>query len=108
MAHYLYQVSYNREAWATQLQNPQNVTERIQGPVAELGGNVVGAWYAFGEYDLIILLEMPDNVNMAALAIAFAAGGAVSTAKTTVLMPLEDGMAAMSKAAASTYRPPSS
>lgn len=108
MAHYLYQVSYNREAWATQLQNPQNVTERIQGPVAELGGNVVGAWYAFGEYDLIILLEMPDNVNMAALAIAFAAGGAVSTAKTTVLMPLEDGMAAMSKAAASTYQPPSS
>ena len=108
MAHYLYQVAYTREAWAAQLQNPQNVTERIQGPVAELGGSVVGAWYAFGEYDLIIVLEMPDNVNMASLAIAFAAGGAVSAAKTTVLMPLEDGLAAMSKAAGSTYRPPAS
>ena len=106
MAHYLYQVAYTREAWAAQLQNPQKVTERIQGPVAELGGNIVGAWYAFGEYDLIIILEMPDNVNMAALAIAFAAGGAVGTAKTTVLMPLEDGIAAMNKATGSSYRPP--
>ena len=39
---------------------------------------------------------------------AFAAGGAVSAAKTTVLMPLEDGLAAMSKAAASSYQPPKS
>ena len=45
---------------------------------------------------------------MAALAMAFAAGGAVSTAKTTVLMPLEEGLAAMSKAGSSGYQPPSS
>ena len=108
MAHYLYQVAYSQESWAVQLQNPRNVTERIAGPVAELGGNVVGAWYAFGEYDLIIILEMPDNVSMAALALAFAAGGAVGTAKTTVLLPLEDGLAAMRKAAGSSYRPPAS
>ena len=108
MAHYLYQCTYTQESWATQLQNPRNVADRIRGPVEELGGNVVGAWYAFGESDLFIVLEMPDNVSMAALALAFAAGGAVSGGKTTVLMPLEDGMAAMGKAAASTYRPPSS
>ena len=106
MAHYLYQIAYTQEAWAAQLQNPQNVADRIRGSVEELGGNIAGIWYAFGEYDLFIILEMPDNVSMAALAIAFAAGGAVSTAKTTVLMPLEDGLAAMSKAAASGYRPP--
>ena len=108
MAHYLYQATYTQEAWATQLQNPQNVADRVRGSVEELGGSIVGVWYAFGESDLFAVLEMPDNVSMAAFAIAVAAGGAVSAAKTTVLMPLEDGMAAMSKATTSTYRPPNS
>ena len=108
MAYYLYQATYTREAWAAQLQNPQNVADRARASVEELGGTIVGVWYAFGESDLIGVVEMPDNVSMAALAMAFAAGGAVSTAKTTVLMPLEDGLAAMSKAAASSYRPPAS
>ena len=79
-------------------------------PSQELGGSIVGV--ALGtrlvESDLIGVVEMPDNVSMAALAMAFAAGGAVSAAKTTVLMPLEDGQAAMSKAAASSYQPPKS
>ena len=86
MAYYLYQVTYTREAWAAQLQNPQNVADRTRASVEELGGSIVGVWYAFGESDLIGVVEMPDNVSMAALAMAFAAGGAVSAAKTTVLM----------------------
>ncbi len=108
MAHYLYQVAYTQEAWVAQLRNPQNVADRVRGSVEELGGKIVGAWYAFGEYDLFAVLEMPDNVSMAALALAFAAGGAVSAAKTTVLMSLDEGMEAMGKAAGSGYRPPGS
>ena len=49
MAHYLYQVAYTQEAWAAQLRTPQNVADRIRGSVEELGGNIAGIWYAFGE-----------------------------------------------------------
>jgi len=42
---------------------------------------------------------MPDNVAAAALAMAFNAGGAVKTVKTTPLMSISEGIAAMKKAA---------
>ena len=108
MAHYLYQVTYTQEAWAAQLKNPQNVADRVRGSVEGLGGKIVGIWYAFGESDLFVVLEMPDNISMAAFALAVAAGGAVSAAKTTVLLSLEDGLDALGKASGSSYTPPSS
>jgi uncharacterized protein with GYD domain len=64
------------------------------------------AYLAFGEYDVVVVLDMPDNVNAAAFSIAAAAGGAVRTIKTTPLMTLEEGIEAMRKAGTAGYRPP--
>jgi hypothetical protein len=38
-----------------------------------------GFWYAFGDHDADTLWEAPDNVSMAAVAVAISAGGAVSS-----------------------------
>jgi uncharacterized protein with GYD domain len=62
---------------------------------------------SFGESDVIALVQMPDNISMAAFAMAVAAGGACESVKTTPLMTVGEGQAAMKKAAASKYRPPS-
>jgi uncharacterized protein with GYD domain len=71
----------------------------------KLGGKVEHGWLAFGEHDIVSVLQMPDNVNAAVIAIAFAAGGALKNVKTTPLLSAEEGVEAMRKAATCGYRP---
>ncbi len=75
MPHYLCQVAYSPEGWAGLVKNPQNRIQAIRPAVEKLGGKIQGAWFAFGEYDVIVVLEMPDNVSAAGIAMAFGAGG---------------------------------
>ncbi len=106
MAHYLFQGAYASESWKTLIKNPMHRFEAIRPAIEKLGGSIEGAWFAFGEYDFILIAEMPDNVSAAAFALAVAAGGSLKTFKTTPLMTPTEGVAAMKKAATSGYRPP--
>jgi uncharacterized protein with GYD domain len=106
MALYMYQASYTSEAWAEQLKNPQNRLEQMRPVVEAVGGKLLAFYYAFGEYDVVVIMEAPDNVSISALSLAVAAGGAVKSGKTTVLMSVEDGIEAMRKAGGTGYRPP--
>ncbi|HXH22181.1 MAG TPA: GYD domain-containing protein [Dehalococcoidia bacterium] len=106
MPAYLLQVAYTSEAWAAMVKNPQDRIAMVAPAVEGLGGRVIAGYFAFGEYDVVALLEMPDNVSAAAFAIAAAAGGAVKAVKTTPLMSSAEAMEASRKAAGSAYRPP--
>jgi uncharacterized protein with GYD domain len=107
MAYYLVQVAYTPEACANLVKNPQNRTEAVRPVVEKLGGKMEGAWLAFGEYDVVLIARMPDNVSAAAFAMAASAGGALKACKTTPLLTVEEGVEAMRKAAGAGYRPPS-
>jgi uncharacterized protein with GYD domain len=65
-----------------------------------------GFWYAFGSYDGYNLWEAPDNVSMAAVALAISGGGALSSFETTVLLTVEEMMDALGKAKDVQYRLP--
>ena len=65
-----------------------------------------GFWYAFGEHDAYTLYEAPDNVSMAAMAIAISAGGALSSLQTSVLLSVEETLEALQLASSITYQPP--
>ena len=54
-----------------------------------MGGTVESLYYAFGESDVYLIVDMPDNASMAAVALLVNASGAV-TIKTTVLMTPEE------------------
>ena len=110
MSRYLLQVSYTPEAWGAQLKNPQNRLEIVSALMQRLGGRFEGAYMAFGEYDIVAIMELPDNVSAAAVSMVVSAGGACKAIKTTPLMTIEEGMQAMRKGAdaASSYRPPGS
>ena len=107
MALYMYQVAYTPQSLAAQLKNPQNAAEAVGRAACEaVGGKLVGHWYCFGEYDLVIIADVPDNVSMTAISLAIAAGGAIKSAKTTVLMSGAEAVAGMKKAGA-IFRPAS-
>jgi uncharacterized protein with GYD domain len=103
---FMSQVAYSEDGWQALVSNPQNRLEAIRPVVDKLGGRIVNAYFAFGDYDFILIAEFPDNVSAAALAIAAAAGGAVKSIKTTPLMEASEGLEAVRKAASSGYRAP--
>lgn len=103
MPHYLIQVAYNSEGWQALVKNPQNRVEAVRPAVEKLGGKIENAWYSFGDYDVTLILQMPDNVSAAALSIAFAAGGALKSVKTTPLLTATEALEAMKRAGGSGY-----
>ena len=107
MAHYLLQIGYTNEAWASQVKNPQDVMARARPLIEGLGGKIDTVYYAFGDYDLVGIMEMPDNVSAAAVSLAVSAGGAAKTVKLTPLMTVEEGIEALKRAGSSGYQPPS-
>jgi uncharacterized protein with GYD domain len=105
MPHYLHQIAYSREGWEALLAHPQNRIESVRPPIEKLGGKIETAWFAFGEYDVIVITELPDNVSAAAISIAFAGGGACKAVQTTPLMSPEEAVQAFRKAGQCGYRP---
>ncbi|MCM2251961.1 MAG: GYD domain-containing protein [Ramlibacter sp.] len=106
MPFYLTRFSYTPATWAKLIKNPEDRRAAAQEYIESVGGKLHGFWYAFGEHDGYNLWEAPDNVSMAAAALAIGAGGALSSVQTTVLMTVEETMAAMQKAASIRYRSP--
>jgi uncharacterized protein with GYD domain len=67
------------------------------------GGKLETFYYAFGETDVYVIMDLPDNASMAAIALTVAASGIINL-KTTVLMTPEEMDQAVKKAPS--YRPP--
>jgi uncharacterized protein with GYD domain len=103
---YLTRFSYTPETWARLIQNPEDRRAAAKDYIESVGGKLHGFWYAFGDQDGYNLWEAPDNVSMAATALAIGAGGALSSIETTVLLSVEETLAALEKAQSIRYRPP--
>ena len=106
MAMYLTRFSYTPETWARLMQNPGDRREAARKYIESVGGKLHGFWYAFGEYDGYNLWEAPDNVSMAAVAIAIGGGGALSKFATTPLLTVEEALDALHRAQEVAYRRP--
>ncbi len=73
---YMYQGAYTSQSWAAQVKNPQNRIETIGSRACEaVGGKLIGAWYCFGDFDFVLITDVPNNESMTAISLAVAAGG---------------------------------
>ncbi|MFH5823078.1 GYD domain-containing protein [Georgenia sp. AZ-5] len=106
MALYLSRFSYTAETWARLIANPEDRRAAAQTYIESVGGSLHGFWYAFGAHDGYALWEAPDNVSMAAVALAINGGGALSSLETTVLVTVDETMDALRKAQQIAYRAP--
>lgn len=106
MAFYLTHFSYAPETWARLVKNPEDRREAARKYIESVGGKLHGFWYAFGTHDGYNLWEAPDNVSMAAVAIAISGGGALSKFETTVLLTVEETLDALRRAQQVSYLPP--
>jgi len=86
MALYMYQASYTAKSMATQLKEPQDPVAGIKSALEDVGAEIVVAGFPFGEYDVLIVYEAPDDMTAASVAMAVAAAGEVKSGKTTRLL----------------------
>ena len=99
MALSMIQFSYKSETVGKLLKNPEDRSVAVRNLIEKLGGKMLAFYYCYGDYDGLLIADMPDSSSgLASTMAAFAAGG-TSKLKTTVLISVEEAMEAMKKAA---------
>jgi uncharacterized protein with GYD domain len=79
--------------------------EAVTKAAESLGGRLESLYFAFGEHDVYVIVDLPDNESAAALTLAVNASGAITT-RTVVLLKPEELDRATQKSVQ--YRPPGS
>ena len=92
MPYYMLQAAYTPEAWAGMVKHPQNRLDAVRPVIEKLGGTIEREWLAFGEYDIVLVCQLPNHVSEDAFSMAASAGGAVKAVKTTPLMTIDEAM----------------
>ncbi len=104
MAKYLIQASYTAEGTKGLLKDGGSKRRaQVEEIAKSLGGTMEAFYYAFGKSDVLTILDLPDNVSIAAVSLVINASGAVQL-KTTVLLTAEEMDEATKKTVS--YRPP--
>ena len=106
MPMYLTTFGYTPETWAMMIADPEDRSRAACSYFESVGGRLHGFWYAFGTHDGITLWEAPDNVSMAAVALAIGGGGALRSIETTPLLTVEETLDALRRAQGVGYRAP--
>ena len=95
MAKYLIRASYTQEGLQGLLKDGGTKRRAVVEKMAKgLGGTLESFYYAFGEDDLVSIMDMPDNVTAAAASLMVTAAGGATTSITVLLTPEEVDQAA--------------
>ena len=95
MPKYLFEASYTAEGAKGLLKEGGSKRRKaVENTLKALGGKIDAFYYAMGEHDVYLIVDVPDNVSAAALSMAVNAAGAVRLKTTVLLTPEEIDMAA--------------
>ena len=108
MSFYMFSGRYSQPAIKALVDEPQDREAAARKMIEATGGKLHHLFFAFGEDDVIAIIEAPDDAAMAAGALVIAASGAFSGGKTTHLLTPSEAKAAMegAKKASGAYVPP--
>jgi uncharacterized protein with GYD domain len=63
--------------------------DAVEKLIGSVGGSVEAFYYAFGDTDLFIITDLPDNVTAAGLSLLVSSVGTATTQVTVLLTPEE-------------------
>lgn len=78
----------------------------VEALVASVGGTVEAVYFSFGQQDITIICDLPDEASLAAIAMTVASTGATDSVRSIPLLTAEEVDAATKKSPA--YRAPGS
>ena len=83
MAFYLARAKVSQEFMEALVQRPEDrlvsTTKLMQG----IGGRLHYYFFCFGEYDIVLIYELPDNQSAASLSMVMTSAGTVTEVETT-------------------------
>ena len=104
MPKFLVAASYTQEGFAgVQGKGGSSRRDAIEHMVGEMGGRLESLHFSFGEQDVYVIVDVPDNEAAAAVAMAVGASGAAQTTTVVLLTPEQVDEAARRSVS---YRPP--
>ena len=107
MAKYLIEASYSQAGLKSLVKDGGTGRKKVVEAAAKaLGGRVESMYFAFGTSDVYAIVDAPDNVAVAAFALAIGGTGIAAHLKTVVLLTPEEVDQAAKKSAGSGYRAP--
>ena len=86
MPKYLILAAYTDEAWRGMIDTPPDRRGAAAKLADALGGSVECAYLAFGEFDLVTIMDLPDEAAAAALSVAVTSTGRVRSVRTHRLL----------------------
>jgi uncharacterized protein with GYD domain len=98
MAHYLIEVGYTPQSWSSQIDKPASPIDRISPSLAACGGTLQCLYYAFGEVDVVGVIDFPTPEDAAAFALAIGSSGALRLFRTTPLLSVDQGLESLRRA----------
>ena len=104
MGHYLFRASYTQQGLQGLLkEGAKSRVRALTESVESVGGKLEAMYWSFGDDDVVLLADLPDNASAAALSTRVAAAGVAGISTTVLLTAAEVDQARKLKA---TYRPP--
>jgi uncharacterized protein with GYD domain len=83
---YITQGRYTRDAIKGMIVKPEDRADATARLIGKVGGRLLGYYVTFGEYDFMLIADVPNDVQMAAVLLAAGGGGGVTDLRTTVAL----------------------
>ena len=108
MAKYALMGGYTADAWAKMIENPASREGPVRKLVESVGGKLDQVFWSFGEDDFLVIVDVPDDLSVAAASVAAGSSGSLRNVRTIRLITQEEGRKMLEKAkqAKAAYAPP--
>lgn len=106
MPRYLGLANYNESGKQALASQPQDRLAVLSALLEQLGGRLVSGEFTLGEYDIVVIVELPDDVAMATAALAAQKAGHLRKVTFTRLLSQEEMLRAMERASGIQYQAP--
>ncbi len=108
MAFYLARAKVSQTFMNAMVQRPEDRFVKTTKLLKTIGGRLHNYFFSFGDHDIVLIYELPNNVSAASLSMLLTAAGTVTEVETTPLLTMEEAIDAMHTAgeAAGIYQPP--
>jgi uncharacterized protein with GYD domain len=90
MSHYILLINWTEQG-ISRIKESSDRYNSFKASVEKAGGKLIGGYYTFGEYDVVIIIEAPNDEVVMSLMLKVGAAGNVRT-KTLKAFVAEEGM----------------
>jgi uncharacterized protein with GYD domain len=96
------------EAWSRMVEAPENRAVAARRLIEEIGGRIEAFYWMFGEWDGLVIFDVPDTAAAAAFSARVTSSGLLRRIMTQQLLEMDDARRGLelAKAAEPAYAPP--